>query len=1467
MRTFIFISQSIGSGISRTASILDRYAVRVAQDTWQTPLTQEGLKTLYELLKDSATRFMHVHCFDVVKGTRNLIWSVGAPAAIWHNGAIPVHTHRHVKKNMYTDTQKLALMTAYLSGIAHDFGKANNYFQKKLRDALLSSKPLADPIRHEWFSHALVFYFMQKYQKDIAQKDIAQKDIECLNWSFSKTWREMEKYFSAEDAKEERPFEHLRSKHKLFFTSSITSITKNALDGISDAPQSLYFKDFDELVLFLIATHHRLPDYLENSSNKNCEFRNKIITTDTYFNKTDKLYTTSLYPATNGLKEIKNNKSSESIENLCKVIDSHMKVVWEEFKKIYVCCMEKYGSLCKDLSNNEKQHLLFSLAQIVRPVLILADHEVSKQFVAESKMENNETKSSNICTKLKLAKNDKAKAKIKENIIVNSNSPLQKVSSSHQHNSNNSKNNEVNNKLNKDLLLSQTEVSSVAPNGCSKQETSKSIDLSKENFNFYANTGLVYDNNGVEKIKAQTPYKKERCLNQELGWHLGNVAHQARAYLKNVFDTQNELAGLGKSSINNILRMAPANSRFRWQDDCSNFIAQINKYFASKSSDQKCCALVFNHAGTGQGKTRMNAKLLAKLNPEGRPFRFHCALNLRSLTLQTAQAYEQEIQISADQMCSIIGDKSAQEMFFKLQATGIKDKNNQVKDGNVLDEDDNVPDEELLIISNSDGCSVPSWMRGALKNNSELLKITSHPVVVSTVDYLTAAQDFRKQGTYAQAFLRFIHSDLILDEIDAYEPSSLVSILRLVMLSAFFGNNTIVSSATTSKIYIQAISVAFKKGILMRQSLFGKTSAVIYFCSHQSDPKQEHNGTISANLLEFDFSKLSAESSGISTVKLLPVNLDTLELNSSESIDEIFLNYMTYLLSIKDNVVYKRAKICPIISPPSQQISDSSIVSTESTGTDSKNGPDFNGSNNIKNIVYELNQKENAYFETVYNSILPLHNQNSYCYKINDFEQQYNKNKSEMVCGNEREQYSFEKKEIVKDVQISFGLVRFSRIRTVVAFSRFLAQQMNGQIKTFDASESPIPILVACYHSQMTLACRHYLEQQLDVLLKRSSFDPRNKELFPDSFHLDVLKRLEEYPNSKQIICIVVASPVEEVGRDHDFDWAIIEPSSAQSIVQTSGRVNRHRMKPLDEGQYNIGLLDHSFEAFSTFGNFTINSKKLKTGFSRPGLDTVDEYGKSFFIKTIDTQSEKNPRVKNKVDGFCNANKNVMQNEQNISFFKISQTMLWNTTKTLNDERFLNIDAGILYQRSEASGGHHKSEHLFPALDQESQREQLKEALQIIDGVQVVDGKSGVTNENKTQYGKFWWSSPFYSCFSLRATEKNAEYRVEHQDITTTEMQKKHQQKNLFTLSSFNNLGNPKITYSATSHIELDSIIPNAAWLLLKSEQLKLLESELSSSTYQDVFSMKLPFYENDSPHSEIWTWNLWYGASKKSKS
>ncbi|WP_225973589.1 hypothetical protein [Taylorella equigenitalis] len=75
---------------------------------------------------------------------------------------------------------------------------------------------------------------------------------------------------------------------------------------------------------------------------------------------------------------------------------------------------------------------------------------------------------------------------------------------------------------------------------------------------------------------------------------------------------------------------------------------------------------------------------------------------------------------------------------------------------------------------------------------------------------------------------------------------------------------------------------------------------------------------------------------------------------------------------------------------------------------------------------------------------------------------------------------------------------------------------------------------------------------------------------------------------------LVVSSPIEEVGRDHDFDWAIIEPSSIRSIIQLSGRVNRHRKDKILTP--NVGILQLNIKA--------LKGNQDSIVFVRPGYQT-----------------------------------------------------------------------------------------------------------------------------------------------------------------------------------------------------------------------------------------------------------------------
>ncbi|KLV03796.1 hypothetical protein ABT56_17640 [Photobacterium aquae] len=127
---------------------------------------------------------------------------------------------------------------------------------------------------------------------------------------------------------------------------------------------------------------------------------------------------------------------------------------------------------------------------------------------------------------------------------------------------------------------------------------------------------------------------------------------------------------------------------------------------------------------------------------------------------------------------------------------------------------------------------------------------------------------------------------------------------------------------------------------------------------------------------------------------------------------------------------------------------------------------------------------------------------------------------------------------------VSAGIVRMANIEPLVAVATRL----------FAASPPPDTRIHYCvYHSHHPLAIRSKIEQELDSLLQRDRDD-----LQGIIKHEKIQRLLVAYPEQHHVF-VVLATPVAEVGRDHDYDWAIVEPSSMRSIIQLAGRVQRHR--------------------------------------------------------------------------------------------------------------------------------------------------------------------------------------------------------------------------------------------------------------------------------------------------------------------
>ncbi|TMM47633.1 type I-F CRISPR-associated helicase Cas3f [Colwellia ponticola] len=201
---------------------------------------------------------------------------------------------------------------------------------------------------------------------------------------------------------------------------------------------------------------------------------------------------------------------------------------------------------------------------------------------------------------------------------------------------------------------------------------------------------------------------------------------------------------------------------------------------------------------------------------------------------------------------------------------------------------------------------------------------------------------------------------------------------------------------------------------------------------------------------------------------------------------------------------------------------------------------------------------------------------------------QYFSTIQEAILTKHKQHHSTDKK---TSINISFGVVRVANISPCVELTKYLLQAQypeNTQVK------------VMAYHSQQVLLLRHEQEKHLDAVLKRKEKPDEEQQALANPIirnHLDTLSKNTR--KIEHVIFILVATPVEEVGRDHDFDWAIVEPSSYRSIVQLAGRVRRHRNDGVD--QANIGLMQYNIKAFKT------NDKAGKAYFTKPGYeDSLD---------------------------------------------------------------------------------------------------------------------------------------------------------------------------------------------------------------------------------------------------------------------
>lgn len=558
----------------------------------------------------------------------------------------------------------------------------------------------------------------------------------------------------------------------------------------------------------------------------------------------------------------------------------------------------------------------------------------------------------------------------------------------------------------------------------------------------YSSLPSRHDGQADFPLYANTDRETGR-LSQTLDEHLCGVARHTSRIARSIPRLERELPRIARCKA---LQRRSEDERFRWQDkayDCAS---------ALRGSVAEHGFFGVNMASTGCGKTLANARVISALASPILGARFTIALGLRTLTLQTGQAYRERLGLKGDELAVLVGGGAVRELFElgireqRASLSGAESADELLFDGSYVHFDSALQDGPFK-----------RWL-GANRDADALLQA---PILVCTIDHLISATESLRGGKQIAPILRLASSDLVLDEPDDFDLGDLPAVSRLVHWAGVFGSRVMLSSATLPPSLVQGLFEAYREG---------------WKCFRSNRGRPGWNGTI--NCAWFD--EFGARAEHVS------------DLASFVKQHSAFVDKRLTLLRQQD--VRRAVQLVPVTS----QSRDRALV----CGALSERLPEL--------ILAQ---------HTAHHSIDPLTHS-----------------------------------------RVSFGLVRLANIEPIILVATRLYEL---------GIAADCHLHLCIYHARHPLLIRSAIERQLDEALRR--VDPLRV------FSCSSIRKALDSTDSADHMFVVLASPVSEVGRDHDYDWAIVEPSSMRSLIQLAGRVRRHRPGPCS--QPNILVLDRNIRA------------------------------------------------------------------------------------------------------------------------------------------------------------------------------------------------------------------------------------------------------------------------------------------------
>jgi CRISPR-associated endonuclease/helicase Cas3 len=575
--------------------------------------------------------------------------------------------------------------------------------------------------------------------------------------------------------------------------------------------------------------------------------------------------------------------------------------------------------------------------------------------------------------------------------------------------------------------------------------------------------------------------RRTGALNQPLDEHLLGVQKHGGQVARSLPGMATHLPRLARHKG---FRKRSADARFAWQDKAFDLARALRE----RSARQGFFGI--DMASTGCGKTIANGRILYALADPDRGARFSIALGLRTLTLQTGQAYRERLNLGEDQLAIRVGGSASRALFEHYQREA--ERSGSASRQRLIEEDGHVSFE-----GNFDGHAV---LR-RLKDDPAIKGLVAAPILVCTVDHLVPATEGTRGGRQIAPMLRLMTGDLVLDEIDDFDIDDLPALTRLVHWAGLLGSRVLLSTATLPPALAQGLFDAYRNGRAHYQLNRGEPGRPVEVCCAWFD---EHDRQHQDCATEGAFMEAH----------------------------ERFVRRRCQRLA--DAGVRRRAELVSLERPARE-----------------------------RDALFD------ALAERFLANAQTLHSRHHHV----------------DPHGGKR---------------VSFGLIRMANIDSL--FDVALAVYRRG------AAEGQ-RIHLCVYHSQFPALMRSEIEHRLDRSLDRRDADA--------VFSLPEIRCSLDGSNEPDQLFVVLGSPVTEVGRDHDYDWAIVEPSSMRSIIQLAGRVWRHRERPCIEP--NLVILETNVRhltnpggpafrlpGFETAGEWALDSHSLRELMRREELEAID---------------------------------------------------------------------------------------------------------------------------------------------------------------------------------------------------------------------------------------------------------------------